>query len=510
MDSTVTEFSRRSLLAGLSASLILPGSASCARAPERSLVPHPRPQAGLAGRASAAAPVAARPLDQLLARANLGGVTGFAAFDMASGEEIESHQPEAALPPASVAKAPTALYALHRLGSEHRFVTRLRSYGTLGTDGVLRGDLILEGGGDPTVQTADLAALAQQLVARGLRRVEGRFIIDETALPSIDAIDPGQVPQAGYSPAISGMNLNFNRVHFAWQVSGGQVTLGMDARSGAEVPPVSVIRVRTGTQAQPVYLYERRSGIEHWTVARGALGSSGSRWLPVRQPGLYAGDVFRALMSARGASLTAPETGRGRSGGNVLAEHRSQAMPVLMRDMLRFSTNITAESVGLAASLRAGQQVRDLAASGGQMAAWMAGRYGLSGLRFVDHSGLGDASRVTARQMARFFVAAGREGVLPDLLRQHVMRDAQGREMSSHPVSVRAKTGTLSFASGLGGYAQAPGGRRIAFAIFSADPARRSAIAAADRERPPGAAEWSRRARALQQALIERWAALHG
>jgi D-alanyl-D-alanine carboxypeptidase/D-alanyl-D-alanine-endopeptidase (penicillin-binding protein 4) len=144
------------------------------------------------------------------------------------------------------------------------------------------------------------------------------------------------------------------------------------------------------------------------------------------------------------------------------------------------------------------------------MNGWIARRLGVPGLALADHSGLGEASRVTALGMARFFVAARRDGILPDLLRPHPLRDAQGREMTNHPVTVRAKTGTLNFVSGLGGYARVGAGREIAFAIFSADLARRARIPEADRDRPPGGQAWLGRARTLQQGLIERWAALHG
>lgn len=496
------ELGRRGVLMGLAAALALPGAPLAARAPARSPFPPPRP--GSPARAAAPAPVQAHPVAQLLARANLGGATGFAALDAETGELIEGHGIDTGLPPASVAKAPTALYALNQLGFEHRFVTRIRARGGAVQGGVLRGDLVLEGGGDPTLQTEHLAALAQALVAQGLRRVEGRFLVDEAALPGVAAIDPEQVPQAGYSPAISGMNLNFNRVHFAWRTQGGRLELGMDARSNREIPAVSVIRIAAADRDQPVYTHRIAAGREEWTVARAALGRDGSRWLPVRQPGLYAGDVLRVLLAARGCTLPAPALGRGGE-GPVLAEHRSDPLTGVLREMLQHSTNLTAECAGLSAS-----GARGLAASGGRMGDWLARRHGIEGLRFNDHSGLSGGSRVTALAMARMFVAARRAGRLPDLLRVHAMRDGQGREMANHPVTVRAKTGTLSFASGLGGYARTPGGREIAFAIFSANFDRRAAIRPEDRDRPPGAADWSRRARALQQGLIERWAAISG
>lgn len=499
------EFGRRGVLFGLAATIAMQGRTTQARPPERSPFPPPRPTPD-AVPAAAAAPLRAQPVDALLARANLGGVTGFCAYDVATGALIEAQGADLPLPSASVAKAPTALYALHRLGLEHRFVTRLRASSGVIEGGVLRGDLILQGGGDPTLKTAHLAALAQAVVAQGLRRVEGRLIVDGAALPAIERIDPDQPTAAGYNPAVGGLNLNFNRVHFAWSSQGGALRLSLDARSETEVPAVSVIRIAAADRVTPVYAHALRNGQENWTVARAALTRDGSRWLPVRRPALYAGDVLRALLAARGCSVPPPQEGRGQ-GGPVLAEQRSEPLTLVMRDMLRFSTNIVAEAAGLAASARTGA-VADLAGSAARMSGWIAARYGVSGLAFVDHSGLGSGTLVSAGAMARLMVAAGREGLLPPLLRAHPMRDAEGRELAGHPVAVRAKTGTLNFVSGLAGYARAPGGREIAFAIFSADLARRAAIPEAERENPPGARAWAARARALQQGLLERWAAL--
>lgn len=496
---------RRALLGGLLAASAFP---TLANAPERSLYPVPRPAStGARGRAPT---LTARSVEQLLQRANLGGATGFIALDAQSGNVLEEMGADLPLPPASVAKAPTTMFALHALGFEHRFITRVLVRGGAVEGGTLRGDLVLQGGGDPTLQTADLAQMADALIAQGLRRVEGRFLVDDRALPEIAEISTDQPVQAGYNPALSGLNLNYNRVHFQWALSGGRMQLTMDARSNREVPAVSVIGMEARDRAAPVYTYAEASGREVWTVARQALGNGGSRWLPVRRPGAYAGDVMRTLLAARGCAVPAPQRATAGSGGAILAEHRSAQASEMAREMLRFSTNITAECVGLAAARRRAPGTDSLARSGQVMAGWLAQHYGAQGLQFVDHSGLSDASRVTARGMGAFFLAAHREGILPDLLRRHTMRDAQGGEMSNHPVRVHAKTGTLNFANGLGGYARAPGGREIVFAIFSGDLARRAAIPVEARDRPPGAQEWARRARRLQQELIERWSAVYG
>ena len=149
----------------------------------------------------------------LVEAAKLGGQVGYLAVDAATGAVVDARAPDAALPPASTAKAITALYALERLGVRHRFYTRLIALGPV-AGGRIDGDLMLVGSGDPTLSTDGLAAMAADLRAQGVRGVSGRFLVQEGALPSLRVIDPDQPDHVGYNPAISGLNLNFNRVYF--------------------------------------------------------------------------------------------------------------------------------------------------------------------------------------------------------------------------------------------------------------------------------------------------------
>ena len=73
---------------------------------------------------------------------------------------------------------------------------------------------------------------------------------------------------------------------------------------------------------------------------------------------------------------------------------------------------------------------------------------------------------------------------------------------------VHAKSGTLNFVSGLVGFIEPASGRDLAFAIFSADPARRAAVPVSEREDPPGDHGWVGRARGMQRGLLSRWAAM--
>ena len=81
---------------------------------------------------------------------------------------------------------------------------------------MLRGDLALEGGGDPLLDTDGLGGLVAALRTAGIERVEGRFLVADGALPFAADVAPDQPEDAGYNPTISGLNLNFNRVQLSW------------------------------------------------------------------------------------------------------------------------------------------------------------------------------------------------------------------------------------------------------------------------------------------------------
>ena len=498
----VMSISRRFFMMSSALGASLLAGAARANAPLTSLRPALRPK----GFEKRAAPGVAA----LIREAGVSGAVSFALADVESGDILEGHQPEMSLPPASVAKAVTALYALETLGGTHRFVTRLMAHGPV-ENGRLKGDLVLVGGGDPTLDTDALAGLAQALKASGIHEVTGRFLVNGAALPQVRSIDPMQPDHAGYSPAVSGLSLNFNRVHFEWKPGDGGYSVTMDARSGGYRPDVSIARMAIAERNLPVYTYESKGSQDHWTVARGALGKGGARWLPVRQPELYAGDVMRTLARAHGIVLKAAEISNEtpQEAARVVGFHMSAPLTEILRGMLKYSTNLTAEMVGMAASRARGAEIATLADSGAAMSDWAKDALGMSHLALVDHSGLGGASRMRADELVQALVLAGKQGALRPILKEIKPRDAKGRVKPASPVSVQAKTGTLNFVSGLAGYVTLHNGRQLAFSVLSADLDARAAVPAHDRERPKGARRWVRRARNLQQRLIERWDLLY-
>lgn len=444
----------------------------------------------------------------LVQQARLNGEVGFVVADAKTGEVLEALNPNSAIAPASTTKAITALYALDVLGAEHRFRTRVFAMGGV-KNGIVQGDLILAGGCDPTTDTRDLAALVAQIKEAGIIEVRGGFKVYEGPIASVRTIDPEQLDHVGYSPAVAGIALNFNRVHFEWRRSGDGYDVSMDARAGRYRPEVAIARMQVQRRRAPIYTYEDANGRDNWTVANAALGREGARWLPVRRPGLYAGEVFATLARSYGIVLSAPQLVRGAPSGQVIAELKSDPLSEILRAMLKYSNNMMAEMIGMAATHARIGRVPTLAASAAEMNAWAVSELGMRAPAFADHSGLGSASRITAEDMVIGLGAFGRADTLRPLMKPVKLLDSQGRVTNTHPVKADAKTGTLNFVSGLAGYITAPAGRDMVFAVFAADEATRATITREMRERPPGGRSYATRARKLQRQLIMRWGAAY-
>lgn len=232
----------------------------------------------------------------LIAAARLGGDTGFAALD-ASGALIAAEAAEQMMAPASTLKIVTTLYALDRLGPTHRFSTRVLRQGDA---------LILAGGGDPLLDSDDLAELAAGVAQGWQGAPPARFQVWGGSLPHVARLDPAQDDYLPYNPTLSGMILNFNRVHLDWRAG----TMALQARGRRQAPRAYGISIAKADRASPLFTYDDSGNRESWTIAQRAMGAQGGRWLPVRRPELYAGDVFQTLCRARGLVLPPPNAPR--------------------------------------------------------------------------------------------------------------------------------------------------------------------------------------------------------
>ena len=173
-----TTLTRRAALGGIASAL---ATTALAEPPLRS----PRPVA----RPGVPAPVVRDAIADVVARAGLGGVVGVAVADLETGAAFDLHNSARPLPPASVGKTFSAQYALEQLGVDHRFITRIIADGSI-SDGILDGNLILVGGGDPTLLTDHLADAAARTKAAGLREVRCSFILRSSRSKALLGSEP--------------------------------------------------------------------------------------------------------------------------------------------------------------------------------------------------------------------------------------------------------------------------------------------------------------------------------
>jgi len=284
---------------------------------------------------------AAGSVDEIIKASKLSGKVGFVVADAKTGEILESFNPQLSLPPASVAKTVTTLYGLEALGVAYKFQTRILATGPI-ENGRLNGDLYLVGGGDPTLDTDALGVLAKQLKEAGLREISGNTYVYAKAIPYQKSIDPAQPVYLGYNPSLSGINLNFNRVFFQWKRRKGGYDITMDARGLKFRPRVAMATMEVVERRSPVFTVTSSRNMDQWTVSKRALGRKGGRWLPVRRPDYYAGEVLQSISRSYGIDLPAFKIATSVPEGAVLASWSSKKLEEVLRSMLKYSTNLTA------------------------------------------------------------------------------------------------------------------------------------------------------------------------
>ena len=109
--------------------------------------------------------------------------------NMDTGRTVLEHRADAAMNPASTMKLLTAWYSLNRLSPDYRIRTYWHSKAKI-ENGVLQGDLVWRGSGDPTLDHNALQEMMQQLQAAGVKHIQGQLVLDKSlwqGVPTADA-----------------------------------------------------------------------------------------------------------------------------------------------------------------------------------------------------------------------------------------------------------------------------------------------------------------------------------
>lgn len=407
-------------------------------------------------------------------------ITGILVVSLKDGRTVYEQNADLMLIPASNQKLLTSAAALHRLGADFRFVTRLWIKGEIDSQGVLHGDLILQGSGDPTLLLKDLEAMAEAVEKAGIRRIDGYLLYDESAF---DGIRRGwdwawDDEPYYYSPCLSAICVERNAVTVF--VSPGE-KVGDPPRVRLS-PPTEYLLVRNDATTSPAgstsTIYVTREHARNIALVRGqipidARPDSARQALSVEEPPRYAMWLLREALEKRGITTryrtSLPD--RVPEGARLIHTHTSPPLSEILPLLNKPSDNLIAEC--LMRTLGAVAHREGSAEAGERVMLEFLKQAGLdiSALNIVDGSGLSRRNQVSARNLvillrymashpqAKVFIEslpiAGVDGTLRNRM---VNTPAQGK--------IRAKTGSLGRVSTLSGYLTTQGGEELVFAIL--------------------------------------------
>ncbi|MDH6128882.1 D-alanyl-D-alanine carboxypeptidase/D-alanyl-D-alanine-endopeptidase [Kitasatospora sp. GP82] len=446
----------------------------------------------LAGSAQADSPSPADPtlaadIDTILANPVLAGAeSGVEIVDLGTGKVVYQHQADAYLTPASTMKTITSAAALDLLGPDYKFTTEVRTTGAR-KGAVLNGDLVLRGGGDPSLLPQDLDDLAAKVAAAGITKVNGRVLADGSRYDNVP-FGPGWAwddQPYSYSPQISGLTVATD-AEYVMDTVKITVTPGKEGEAAkvslfpAEAPLKFDGQITTGAAGSaPSANAERRPGVNVLALT-GSIPAGGapvSFVSTIEDPTRYTGQVFAGALARHGVTVGKGVTAAtGRETSQSLAGHDSRPLSELLPPLLKLSNNGIAEHL-----------TKEMGKVKGGQGSWTAGVAQIGGFlnanglaapagRQVDGSGLSRYDLVTAGKMTGLLKVAANKPwfktwyeALP--IAGNPARMVGGTlatRMQGTPAAnnVHAKSGSMGGVDNLSGYATAPDGRRLAFTVM--------------------------------------------
>jgi D-alanyl-D-alanine carboxypeptidase/D-alanyl-D-alanine-endopeptidase (penicillin-binding protein 4) len=364
---------------------------------------------------------------ELRAAALHGAHVGLLAVDTASGTVLYDHNADDDFTPASTLKLFTGVTALERLGRDFRFHTAVLA-SAAPVDGVVNGDLILRGGGDPLLRRADLQTAAATVASAGVKSITGSLIVDASYFDN--------------EPFREGWAWDDLTEYYA--VAPSALTLGESNNSATIVAPA--------TNNAP-------------------YGESVSP-----DPAIRAGLVLRDALGAQGITIaTSPVSGLTPAGATVLWQHDGEPLSALLADFWYPSDNLVGEtlvkSIGIAHSGVPGKTAAGIAV---ELDYLKSIGINTATVVIVDGSGLSRYNAVTPRALVQVLLhewaspnrdivtgALPVAGVRGDLRKRFIGTTASRR--------VYAKTGSMTNVTNMAGFVATKSRGTVAFAFLMDD-----------------------------------------
>lgn len=417
-------------------------------------------------------------------------LVGFCLIPLDSEPEAAvGYRMDTGLVPASTMKVFATATANEILGPDYRFVTKLQITGTPGADGTLSGDVVIRGGGDPTLGENSMSETFGKwkaaLVGAGVKKVEGAVIGDASIFGTALTPDTWQWNDMGnyYGAGACGLTFIQNLFYCTFRTPGvGEEApfTGTDPKlPGIEF--VNEMRVGSSGSGDKGFVYGDPYGkiiYLRGTVPAGSGSFTIKGSLP--DPAFFCARTFSEYLNKSGLPVSdEPTTDRLlKIAGTEIAERRkdlfeqsSDTLASLLLVTNHKSDNLKAECIHRAIAVASGKKGTTVDASEVVFAHWAAKGIDMTGFFMGDGCGLSRSDTVTPRQMTMmlYYAAKGEHfesfyDSLPTAGQSGTLRSIGGG--SAAEGRIRAKSGTLDRIRNYAGYVNARSGKRYAFTLF--------------------------------------------
>jgi D-alanyl-D-alanine carboxypeptidase/D-alanyl-D-alanine-endopeptidase (penicillin-binding protein 4) len=392
---------------------------------------------------------------------------------------INDNQPRS---PASVIKVLTTFAALDALGPSYTWKTRAYVGGRL-ANGVLNGDLIVVGGGDPYMTAERWWAFVQDLREQGLAKITGDFVIDHSyfAPQAGSRGDFDAQPFRSYNVLPDALMVNFQTSRFTF--------ISNTARDQPLIlvnPLPSNLDLRNqvrlgngrcqGYDRGVVFDTPNPIGAPSTVVVRGVFPSAcGSYSISraIMTAPEYAYGTFRTLWTQSGGAIDgAMRIETLGPDATLLYEHKSLPLSEVIRLVNKYSNNVMARHLMLTLGVEKFGPPATTESGRTAIRTWLASRgIQMPGFVLDNGSGLSRAERVTARGLGEMLDLAWHSPFMPEFAASLPLSATDGtlRNRFDAPGMqgrIRLKTGHLDNVSALAGFVNAASGKTYVVTII--------------------------------------------
>ena len=384
--------------------------------------------------------------------------------------------------PASTLKLVTTYAALDLLGPAYRWHTRVYSDGPV-RDGVLRGNLYLQGGGDPKLVSERLWLLLRRVQGTGVRRIAGDLVLDHSAF-ELPPSDPGAFdcePLRPYNAAADALLINYRAQVFSFtpDPAAGVARVALEPPLAGVEFPASVpldggrtpgcgdwrglLRADFSDPLRPRFAgrYPSACGEREWPIAH-------------PEPERLAERAVAGLWQSLGGRIDGRmRDGQVPAGATLRLSFESPPLAEVVRETNKYSNNVMAQQIFLTLGLGAEDGAPATPASARlALQRWWQARLGAdTPLPEVGNgSGLSREVRLSASALAQLLQLAWESPLMPDLAASLPASGLDGtlRRSEMGAGLAHLKTGSLKDVLALAGYVHGPGGqRRVLVAIVN-------------------------------------------